>query len=173
MGAADVAATQAHLQRIWAPRFSAQTVEQAMVFEAGTQRFHPVREWLDSLQWGGKERLDTWLSAAFGAADTPYHRAVGAKMLIAAVRRVRQPGVKFDYLPVLEGNQGIGKSRAVRCLFSAPWFSDALPHDLASRDGALGLLGMWGIELGEIDQLVRTEVETVKAFPLAFDRSLS
>ncbi len=163
-GASDLALIQSYFQRLWNHRFAVQTIEQAMLTEAEMRRFHPVCDWLDTLAWDGKPRLDFWLINAFACADTAYHRAAGAKFMIAAVRRVRHPGTKFDTLLVLEGAQGLGKSRCCKRLFGEKWFSDALPHDLASRDAALGLLGVWGVELGEIDQLVRTEVETVKAF---------
>jgi putative DNA primase/helicase len=161
---ADVAYVQAYLQRVHAPRYNRQNTEDAMLAEAEKRRFHPVRDWLNGLKWDGFSRIDEWLSRAFGAPKDSYTRAVGAKFLIAAVRRVRQPGCKFDTVPVLEGGQGIGKSRAVKALFGESWFSDAMPDDLAGKDAAMALLGVWGLEWGEIEQLIRSEPETVKAF---------
>lgn len=163
-GPEDVALIQGYMQRIWSPRFARGTVEDAMLAEAAVRRFHPVTDWLDALRWDGKRRLDTWLINAFGCANTAYHRAVGAKFLIAAVRRVRQPGCKFDHMLVLEGAQGIGKSRSLLELFSQEWFSDAIPPDLHSRDAAMALLGVWCLEFAEIEHLIRHEVETIKAF---------
>jgi putative DNA primase/helicase len=161
---ADISQILGYLQRVWSSRFSAQTVEQAMVATAPGNAFHPVRDWLATLKWDGKDRVDTWLHKAFGTPNDAYHTAVGRKFLVAAVRRILHPGCKFDSLLVLEGPQNIGKSRSCQQLVGAKWFSDALPHDLGSRDAALGLMGKWLIELGELDSLVRTEVETVKAF---------
>lgn len=163
-GPADVALVQAWLQRQWDKRFSRETTEAAMLTVAETKRFHPVKEWLSGLKWDGKERLKTWLHVAFGAPTDAYHEAVGIKFLVAAVRRIKQPGCKFDSMLVLEGEQEAGKSRSCRALFGDEWFSDDLPHDLASRDAALSLLGVWGFELGELSGLIRNEVETVKAF---------
>lgn len=163
-GPEDVALIQAYFQRIWCPRFSRATVEDAMLAEAALRRFHPVVDWLDSLRWDGKPRLDTWLTNAFACENNRYHRAVGTKFLIAAVRRVRRPGCKFDHMLVLEGAQGIGKSRSLAELFSIPWFSDAIPPDLNSRDAAMALLGVWCLEFAEIEHLIRNEVETIKAF---------
>ena len=78
--------------------------------------FHPVRDYLDALQWDGQPRLDTWLSDYGNAPDTKYVAAVGALTLIAAVRRVRWPGCKFDEMLVLEGVQGSSSSMpAVVC----------------------------------------------------------
>src|SRR5690606_6115447 len=67
--------------------------------------FHPVRDYLDGLQWDGVPRVDAFLVRYAGAADNAYTRAVGAKTPLAAVRRVRQPGCKFDNVVVLEGSQ--------------------------------------------------------------------
>ncbi len=80
------------------------------------------------------------------------------------MRRVRQPGCKFDTMPVLEGGQGIGKSRTVRRLFGDEWFTDNMPPDLKSKDGAQAVLGIWCIEFAEIEHLIRTDPETMKAF---------
>ncbi len=162
--AEDTVMVLGFFQRVWCPRYAKQAVEDAMVASAATNRFHPVRDWLDGLVWDGIPRLDEWLSIAFGCPKDGYHAAVGAKFLIAAVRRIRRPGCKFDSMPVLEGDQDIGKSTACKELFGEDWFSDSLPHDLSSKDAAQGLTGKWGIELGELDSLIRSEVETVKAF---------
>lgn len=163
-GIEDVAFVQAYFQRVHAPRFSRETIETAMLAEASIRRFHPIADWLGALVWDGVPRIDKWLCAAFDAEHNRYHRAVGAKFLIAAVRRVRQPGCKFDHMLVLEGAQGIGKSTAVRALFGDAWFSDAIPPDLTSKDAAMALLGVWCLEFAEIEHLIRAEVETIKAF---------
>lgn len=163
-GVADIVALQTYLQRSWCSRFTRQSVEDAMVLAAARAPFHPIAVWLDGLRWDGKPRINHWLVNAFDCDNTPYHAAIGAKFLIAACRRVRHPGCKFDYMPVLEGSQGIGKSQTLRELFGDAWFSDSIPPDLGSRDAALALLGVWCLEFAEIDGLIRAEVETVKAF---------
>ncbi len=160
----DVSLVQAYIQRVWIAKAGRQTVEEAMAAQASLGRFHPIRDWLATLKWDGTPRLDRWLVKTFGAPDDPYHNAIGAKFLIAAVRRVRLPGCKFDYMVVLEGGQGIGKSSAVKTLFGEPYFSDAIPEELASRDAALALLGVWVLEFAEIQHLIRNEVEVIKAF---------
>ena len=163
-GAEDVSLVHAYLQRVWAAKMARDATENAMVAEAPQRRFHPVRDWLAGLKWDGIPRLTKWLVKAFGAPSDDYHDAIGTKVLIAAVRRVRRPGIKFDHLLLLEGEQGIGKSRAVEALFGRDWYSDAMPPNLAERDAAMSLLGVWCLELGEIDHLIRNEVETIKAF---------
>src|SRR5262245_46512670 len=53
---------------------------------ARRNEFHPVRQYLDGLEWDGTPRIDRWLIEYARAKDTPYVRAVSALMLIAAVR---------------------------------------------------------------------------------------
>jgi predicted P-loop ATPase len=62
-----------------------------------------VTAYLASLKWDGKPRLDRWLIDCAGAEDTAYVRTVSRGMLLAAVRRARNPGCRFDQMPILEG----------------------------------------------------------------------
>src|SRR5262249_8143607 len=79
--------------------------------------FDPVADYLAGLQWDGVPRVDRWLTTHLGAEDNPLNRAMGRKILVAAVRRVRQPGCKFDYIIVLDNSrQGAGKSTVVLIL---------------------------------------------------------
>jgi hypothetical protein len=89
-----------------------ENVQQAAERACEVNRFDPMSDYLDAQRWDGRPRLDRWLITFLGAEDTPLNRAIGRKVLIAAVRRVRQPGCKFDYVMVLEGEQGTGKSTA-------------------------------------------------------------
>jgi predicted P-loop ATPase len=123
---------------------------------------HPVREYLDGLTWDQQPRLDTWLIDHLGAEDTPLNRAYGARFLISAVARVRQPGCKVDTVPILEGRQGLLKSTALRMLAS-PWFTDHMP-DLQSKDAQLQIIGVWFVEFAELGQFGRTDANRAKIF---------
>ena len=78
--------------------------------------FHPVLDYLNGLAWDGAARIDRWLIDYCMAADMPFNRAVSRLVLIAAVRRVRKPGVKFDVLTVLESPEGFSKSMMLSVL---------------------------------------------------------
>lgn len=160
----EVALILTYIQRIWCAKMNDKALQQAMLAHASQKRFHPVRDWLKSLKWDGTKRLDHWLEHVFKVPNDEYHHAVASKILIAAVRRVMQPGCKFDQLLILEGNQGLGKSRVCRLLFGDSWFSDSIHPDFSSRDAAISLRGKWGVELAEIQHLIKNEVEVIKAF---------
>jgi predicted P-loop ATPase len=160
---ADVTRLLSYVQKEWSASFKKGTVRECLLVEGMDNEIHPVRDWLAALNWDRSPRLSQWLQKAFGCADNDYNRAIGAKLLIAAARRVRQPGCKFDHMVVIEGLQGKGKSSVLQLLFSTPWFADDIA-DLATKDAAIGLLGKWCIEMGEIEKVIKAEVETVKAF---------
>jgi Virulence-associated protein E/RepB DNA-primase from phage plasmid len=126
--------------------------------------FHPIRNYLDSLQWDGSPRLDGWMSTYLGAQKSPLNSAIGRIVLIAAVRRVRSPGVKFDTILVLEGKQGVGKSSAVKILAGSENFSDQNILTLESKGQMELLEGVWIYELCELEGLSRAETTKVKAF---------
>jgi predicted P-loop ATPase len=124
-----------------------------------------VREYLGDLKWDGTKRIDTWLRDLVGVDDNAYTQMVGAKFLIAAVRRVRQPGIKFDTLLVLEGVQGSGKSSVGRMLVpDDQWFTDSLPLGVDPKVTIERTAAKWIVELAELTGIGRRDVETVKAF---------
>jgi predicted P-loop ATPase len=135
---------------------------QAIEAVARDESFHPVRDYLDGLRWDGRPRLDAFPVLHLGAEGSAYTRAAARSLFIAAVARIRQPGVKADCMVILEGDQGIGKSRALAALFR-PWFTDEL-SELGSKDASMQLAGVWGVEIAELSAMTRGEIERVKAF---------
>jgi len=125
---------------------------------------HPVREYLDGLEWDGQERLSQLLSNYFGAEDTPLNRAIARAVITAAVRRIRRPGTKFDNVLVLEGPQGSGKSTAVRILAGDENFSDQEILGLDPKQQIEAMEGVWIFEISELSGLNRSEIQRVKAF---------
>jgi predicted P-loop ATPase len=132
---------------------------------ARRNEFHPVLDYLDNLEWDGTKRVDAWLVTYGGAKDTDYTRAVGALLLVAAVRRVRHPGCKFDEMPVLESPQGMVKSMTLQALaVKDEWFSDDLPFNIDSQKAIERLQGKWIVEAAELSGMRNSEIEHVKAF---------
>lgn len=117
-----------------------------------------VTDYLASLTWDNTPRLDRWLIDCAGAEDTPYVRAASRVMLVAAVRRARHPGCRFDVMPVLEGPQGCGKSSALRLLaVDDAWFTDVAPIDEADvRRIIEATEGKWIVEAAEMRSLLES-----------------
>ncbi len=140
----------------------------AMIMEAiqkiaATNRFHPIRDFLNTLEWDGVPRLDNWLGTYMGAVGPKdYLQAVGRKTLVAMIARVTDPGVKYDTILTLEGPQGCGKSTAVRIL-ADPWFSDAMIN-VGDKDAVLAIRSAWVIELGELSAMRKAEIDLLKQF---------
>jgi hypothetical protein len=127
-------------------------------------RFDPVRDYLDRLDWDGVPRLETWQTTYLGAEDTPLNRVTGRLTLIAAVRRVRNPGCKFDQIPVWEGPEGTNKSTAIAILAGQENFSDQTILTERDKEQQELLRGVWIYEIADLAGMKRSEVEKVKAF---------
>ena len=126
--------------------------------------FDPVRDYLDGLRWDGVPRVDRWLIDYCGAEDTPLNRAFGRKVLMAAVRRVRRPGCKFDYVLVLEGPQGIGKSTMLRILAGDENFSDSEILGDEKREQQEAVQGVWLYEISELEGMRKADTTHIKLF---------
>lgn len=133
-----------------------------MIRAAKANEIHPIRGYLEGLAWDGTPRLDTLLVDYLGAEDTPYTRAVTRKTFAAAAARVFAPGCKFDYVLVLAGPQGRGKSTLVARMANG-WYTDSLAG-IGTKEAYEGLQGYWLIELGELAAMRKIEIETTKNF---------
>jgi len=100
------------------------------------------------------------------AAVLPSDHVVGdrgqfRKVLIAAVRRVRQPDCRFDSMLILESPQGTGKLRALRILaVEDAWFADKLPLD--AREILETTADKWIVKASELSLLSQEDVGSLK-----------
>ena len=127
---------------------------------AKEHEFHPAREYFKTLEWDGVPRLETWLSYYLGCEqeNSEYLAFVGKKWLCAAVKRVFEPGCKFDHMLVFEGDQGRGKSSVLEELstfgteLQKSYFRDDIGfNDLGDKDTIMKVQGCIIIELAEMD----------------------
>ncbi len=154
-------------------------ISDAVTLSFNRNRFHPVQDYLKGLEWDGVPRVDTLLIDYMGAEDTEYVRFVTRKWLCGAVARILKPGIKFDYMLVLTGEQGIYKSTFFR-LLAKDWFTDSL-QDVEGNQAVEKLMGSWIIEFGELQAFNRSEANAIKRFitsqedrtRLAYDRRTS
>ena len=137
-------------------------IEDAWGLVANENRYHPVRDYLESLVWDGVPRVETLFIEFMGAEDNAYTRADSRIALTAAVARIFAPGIKYDNVVVLVGPQGCGKSTILKKL-GCDWFSDTLTT-MQGKEAYEQIQGFWIIEIGELAAMKRYEVETVKQF---------
>lgn len=162
----DLDTTRLHLwfKRYWSLDVSNEKCHQAAYTVGCNKGFHPLKEYMNSLEWDGVPRIETMASTYFGAEDTPYVRRVSTWWMNSGAARALEAGCKVDYLVILEGPQGYGKSTALAALCPDPtWFADT-PIDLNSKDSYTSLRGKFIIELGELASLNRADSDRAKNF---------
>lgn len=137
-------------------------VNDALLLISNKNRFNSVKEYLESLRWDGMKRIERLLPEYLGADDDAYTRAVMRVSLAAAVARAIEGGVKYDYMPIFTGPQGIGKSTFLAKL-GGKWYSDSL-QTFEGKDAAEMIQGRWINELGELTGFSRSETNLIKQF---------
>lgn len=145
----------------------------AIMVAAEHAKFHPAREYFESIVWDKTPRLDSWLAYYLGAEgdEAAYLSFIGKKWLTAAVKRVFQPGCKFDHVLVIEGLQGKGKSTALEYLATfgkekaETYFTDNIRiADIQNKDTILLLQGSIIVELAELAGFNKRDDEEIKGW---------
>ena len=116
-------------------------------------------------QWDGNKHIENLLPRFVGADKNEYNTECLRLFMLGAIKRIYQPGCKFDYVLILVGKQGSYKSSFLRFLaINDEWFCD----NFNSLDGVRAfeqLRGMWMVEMSELQATKRAkDVETIKAF---------
>lgn len=159
---ADDTWTAIWMERKYGMRFRNATVAAVVGATAQLRPFHQVVEWLEALPpWDGTERLPHFFSDFCGAPQTAYGAAVGQAFFVAAVARVYDPGCKVDTMLVLEGKQGIGKSRLILTLFEPRWHIE-ISYPPGSLDFYQSLRGCWCAEFGELSAFDKADITRIK-----------
>lgn len=138
-------------------------IENALNIVFEEHKYHPVKDYLLSLEeWDKEERIERLLPEFFGADDNPYTRQAMRKALTACVKRVFEPGCKFDYVLTLVGEEGCGKSTIFYRL-GKEWFSDNM-LSVTGKESKEQLQGVWIMEISELAALRKAEVEAIKQY---------
>lgn len=159
---ADDSGLRNYLAVHWKTPGNKQTIDDALTETMEKQAYHPVRDYLAGLKWDGTPRAESLFIRWLKADDTPYTKEVTLKWLKAAVTRIYDPGHKFDYVLVLDGPQGIGKSTVLN-LLGVRWYTDSFTS-FRGKDAMEILPGNWIIELSEMVAAYRAENGMIKAF---------
>ena len=161
---ADDSQLVTYLAKRYGVEFPRQVIMDQKVIAAERHAFHPVRDYLTGLSWDGTARVDTLLIDYLGAEDNIYTREATARILLAAVRRIFEPGCKYDTMLILSGPPNTGKSMLIGKL-GGMWFSDNLTfEDMKDKTGAEKLPNYWILEISEMKGMRKTDVESSKAF---------
>lgn len=138
-------------------------IRAALDIAAGRDSFHPVKEFLDSLEWDGVERLDFLFIKYLGCEDNIYTRHIARKFLTGAVARIYEPGCKFDFVPILEGSQGKKKSTFAEEL-SVGWFGELTSGFEDSKKLVEITRNCWIMEIPELKGFSKSEINSLKSF---------
>lgn len=161
---ADYCGLAAYMERVHGLTSKQKCVD-AVMLACHQNRRNLVAEWLDSLEWDGEERIAYLLPMFLGCDPSDYNIAAMRLFMLGAVARAYEPGTKFDYMPVLIGPQGVGKSMFLRRLGHCDeWYCDNM-NTVDGDAAAEKLRGMWIVEMAELLAVKKQkDVEAIKAF---------
>jgi predicted P-loop ATPase len=159
----DVSDIQAYVQHAGLKRIGRDDVRHAVESYARERSFHPVRDYLEAVQWDVQSRLNVWTVTKLGAELSEYNQEIRKLFLVSMVARIFDPGCKADHMLVLEGPQEELKSSACEAL-AGEWFSDCLPDISAGKNVSQHLRGKWLIEVAEMHAMGKAEASLLKSF---------
>jgi len=125
-------------------------------------KFNPIKDYLNGLTWDGEKRAETLFIDYLGASDNIYTRAVTRKILKAAISRVFNNDVKLDWMPVIVGQQGCGKTEILKRL-GGDFYSDTL-NSINDKNAYEQLQGVWILEIQELAPFKKATMNDIKAF---------
>jgi predicted P-loop ATPase len=160
----DYTALRIQLEQLDFKPVSSEMIRNVVHLVAHERSIDTAMQWIDTLVWDGTPRVERFWSTYFGVEDTPYARACGLYAWTALAGRVLVPGVKADMVPILTGEQGLGKSSGIEAMSPAPdYFAE---FNLADRDADMSrkMRGTLVGELAELRGLRSREAESIKAW---------
>ena len=140
-------------------------IGKALNIIASQNHFHPIKDYLEALEWDGVSRIAEVLPKYLGAEKWDYTTEVMTLLMQAMIHRLYEPGCKFEIMVCLVGGQGAGKSTLFRLLaIKDEWFSDDISR-LGDENVYRRLQGHWLLEMPEMLGTVNAKtVEEIKAF---------
>ena len=144
---------------------SEKKIQKAIAIVADCNKYHPIQDYLNSLEWDGTERIRKALTRYLGADDSEYVYECLRLFMLGAIHRVFKPGCKFEVMLCLVGGQGAGKSTFFRLLaVKDEWFSDDL-RKIDDENVYRKMQGHWIIEMSEMIATANAKsIEEIKSF---------
>lgn len=125
--------------------------------------YNPIIDYLKSLKWDGKKRIDRLFIDLLKADDTDLNKYMTRKWMIAAVKRCLIPGCKFDPMIVLQGSGGIGKSTMCERL-SKGFYSSISLDEIDNKDMVAKMNRTWIGIIDELDSFKKKDMDKIKNF---------
>jgi len=144
---------------------SENNINKAIHIIASEHGYHPIKQYLESLEWDGEERIKHAMTRYLGVDEDEYSEALMKLLLTAAIKRIYEPGCKYDIMVCAVGGQGAGKSTFFRFLaINDDWFSDDLKK-IDDEQVYRKMQGHWFIEMSEMLGTVNAKsIEEIKSF---------
>lgn len=138
-------------------------VDTALMGVFNRNRYNPIVDYLKSVKWDGKKRVESLFIDLLDADDTVLNRYMTKTWFIAAIKRIMVPGCKFDNMIVLQGEQGIGKS-SICDLISLQYANNVSLNEIGSKDLINKLNRTWIAVVDELDSFNKKEMSIIKTF---------
>ena len=155
-----------YIERYYGIRPSEKVMD-ALTIVAANHSYNPVTEMLERCyqQWDGQKHIENLLPDYLGVEKTKYTTEVLKLFMLGAITRAYNPGCKFDYVPIIYGTQGCGKSTFCRALaVDDAWYDDNF-NTIEGDKAAEKLRGLWMAELAELLATKKAkELESIKSF---------
>ena len=123
----------------------------AIMEAALRNKYHPVRDYLDTLRWDGETHFDRLMDCL--TMSSPAARVFWRKWLIGSIAKMLN--AQQNYMLVLLGGQGKGKSRLAEWLCPIPHLFYEGPINPDDKDSLIRLINNWIWEVAELDATTR------------------
>lgn len=126
-------------------------------------RYNPIKDYLESLKWDGKQRIATMFIDWFNVEDNIVNRKLSEKWLVSGVKRIYEPGCLIEGIIVLVGAQGVGKSTFIKRLGKSKYSIEAIV-DLRNEKNCVETFNRaWLVNFDELKSLIKADSDLAKA----------
>ena len=154
---------QLFLERKGFKPIATENMRKAVAIVGKHNQFDSAIDWLESRQWDGVPRIDNFVHNYFGGDDSEYTQAVGRYMWTGLAGRILQPGCQCDMVPVLQGEEGLQKSKSIRAIAPDPDFFSEMSFSEDDDKQTRKMRGRLVIEISELRGLQTRDAESILA----------
>lgn len=158
----DINLLRLDLSKLKKVTFATEDIKTAIYGVSEKNRYHPIKQLIEGIQWDGIERAETFFIDCLGVEDNRVNREVTRKWLLACITRLYKKGCKFDEMLILFGGQGIGKSTTLERLALDTFYTKVTGK--LNNDTILQTSQSWLVELDELSTLLRTPTQEFKSW---------